>query len=330
MAFGDKREFHTMKCLGYGAFGVTLQVQYIPPGMPRHAIKVPEYYAVKVELVEHEDANQLQFEARLYSMLADAKIKHFPKIYHVSSTPQMRVMVMDLMGPNLESCLEACNGRFSEKTIYMIACEGLRRLRDLHDFGFLHRDIKPENFLVPYGKRPGPITLVDMGMCKRYFDPATKQHVPMQRGDSFQGTLRFASIQQHLFLRQSRRDDLQSFAYMLIYFWYGTLPWQGLQPRVDAHIRANARHETPPARDEIDILLERPQDKADAIRQIKYKMRDDLLCGKAPRVLKDFLVYTKQGLGYETRPDYDACITMFEEAARRAGIALDGRYDWCG
>ena len=78
------------------------------------------------------------------------------------------------------------------------------------------------------GKDSKNVFLVDFGLCKKYRDNTTKLLVPYKEGTSMVGTIRYSSLNSHLGIEQSRRDDLESIVYMLIYFIKGELPWQGM------------------------------------------------------------------------------------------------------
>ena len=80
------------------------------------------------------------------------------------------------------------------------------------------------------GRHASIVYLIDFGLSKEYRDPNTHQHIPFNNGLGFIGTAAFVSINSHLGSELGRRDDLESLAYVLFYFLWGFLPWQGSRP----------------------------------------------------------------------------------------------------
>lgn len=73
------------------------------------------------------------------------------------------------------------------------------------------------------------VHLIDFGLNKKYRDFKTHQHIPYKENKNLTGTARYASINAHLGIEQSRRDDLEAIGYVLLYFIQGFLPWQGIK-----------------------------------------------------------------------------------------------------
>jgi len=185
-----------------------------------------EEVAVKLEAVETRHP-QLLYESRVYRSLVGAE--GVPVVRWCGVEGDHNAMVMDLLGPSLEDLFNQCGRRFTLKTVLGLAEQLLRRLEAVHSRHFVHRDVKPDNFLVGRGAEAATVHAIDFGLAKRYRDPRSRQHIPYRENKNLTGTARYASINTHVGIEPSRRDDLESLGYVLMYLARGSLPWQGLK-----------------------------------------------------------------------------------------------------
>ncbi len=70
--------------------------------------------------------------------------------------------------------------------------------------------------------------MIDFGLSKKYKESKTGLLTPYRDGKYLTGTARYASINNHLGVELSRRDDIEALGYMMVYFMKGHLPWQGM------------------------------------------------------------------------------------------------------
>ena len=155
-----------------------------------------------------------------------------PKVHFKGRQGEYYVMVMDLLGPSLWDTWNTNGQTMTQDMVACIAVEALAILENFHSKGFVHGDIKPENFLLgpPGTPTEKKLYLVDLGLATRWRDAICSTHVDYdQRPDIFRGTVRYASVHAHLGRTGSRRDDLESLAYTLLFLLKGRLPWQGYQ-----------------------------------------------------------------------------------------------------
>jgi serine/threonine protein kinase len=137
-------------------------------------------------------------------------------------------MVIDFLGPSLSDLFYKQQKVFSLKTVLLLADQMLERLEMLHEKGIVHRDIKPGNFVMGTGAADKHVYLIDFGLSHKYVHPISGTHIKYENNVPFRGTHRYASVNAHEKVEQTRRDDLESLAYVLIYFLKGELPWQNL------------------------------------------------------------------------------------------------------
>eukprot|EP00667_Euglena_gracilis_P009098 EG_transcript_9236 len=212
-------------------------------------------------------------------------------------------MAIDLLGPSVHDYFVACHRKFSLKTVLTLADQMLQRLEFLHSHGFVHRDIKPENFVLGTGDHSGIVYLIDFGLARKYVDPATNEHLPHRENFQLTGTVRYASVNSHLGVQQTRRDDLESLGYVLVYLLKGQLPWQGIGGAM------------------------KEEQKFEKILTAKRLTTPETICRDLPI---EFAVYLQRvrSLRYEESPDYGALRRLFGDLRDRCGFAMDHLYDW--
>lgn len=246
---------------------------------------------------------QLRHEYKVYRELTNCH--GFCNVYHFGTQDNYNVMVMDLLGPSLEDMFNKCSRRFSLKTVLQIADQMLERADTLHSRHLIHRDIKPANFVIGTGDQAANIFCVDFGLSKRYRHPKNLHHIPHRDGRSLTGTPRYASINNHLGIEQSRRDDLESIGYVLVYFLKGTLPWQGLKAK-------NA------------------QKKYRLIMEKKQQVSIAQLCQGCPSQFAEFLAYTRS-LKFDAKPDIPYLRKLFRDLYHAQGCgSIPKLWDWDG
>lgn len=243
---------------------------------------------------------QLRYEAKAYKTLHGGVGIPVFRSYHVEADYNM--MVLDLLGPSLEDLFERCNRVFTLKTVLMLADEIMARIQYVHSKHIIHRDIKPANFLMGVRETAQDVYIIDFGLCKKYRDPKTHQHIAFREGKNLTGTPRYASINSHAGLETSRRDDLESIGYMLVYFLKGSLPWQGLV--------ANTKKQ-----------------KYQKIWKVKARTPISKLCADLPEEFQTFLEYSRS-LTFKEKPNYSFLRRLFSAVMLREGYVMDMMYDW--
>jgi len=73
------------------------------------------------------------------------------------------------------------------------------------------------------------IYLIDLGLAKQYRDSRTHKHIPYRETKVITGTVRYASLNIHIGIEQSRRYDMEAIGCMFVCFLKGVLPWQGIR-----------------------------------------------------------------------------------------------------
>lgn len=193
--------------IGEGNFGSVFQ---------GYNTRTREKVAIKTEPKAY-DLKLLKNETKIYYFLNG--LKGVPKVKWFGCDENNYYMVMDLLSFSLEDKRNnAKQHKFSLQLCFSIGLQILDILELIHSKGIIHRDIKPANFML--NEKQDQIYIIDFGFCRTYLD-TNGQHIKNKKISSIIGSPLFASISCSQLNEPSRRDDLESLAYMLCYFYLG-------------------------------------------------------------------------------------------------------------
>ena len=295
--------YSIIKMLGFGAFG-EIHLAYDT------SLRVLR--AIKFEMTTHKNP-QLKHEYGVLEQLNKVEnnvitqnpepIVGIPKVFYFDRMEnKYNYLVMDLLGPSLSDLFQLKEKIFSLETVLLIAIQMLTRIEFIHEKGFLHRDIKPENFVIGLNEKSNLIHIIDFGLSKRYKDKNSGQHIPYRENRHLVGTVRYASINAHLGIEQSRRDDIEGIGYVLVYFYLGRLPWQSKQDK---------------GKPQVNKIMEK-----------KLITPPEILCKKMPVEFSFYFHYCRN-LKFEDRPDYNTLKTLFADLlSTRINLKEEVIFDW--
>ena len=288
---GESYKLDARKKLGSGAFGDI----YLGKN-----IKLNEEVAIKLEPIKTKHP-QLFYESKLYMALQGGI--GIPKIHWCGSQGNYNILIMDLLGPSLEDLFNYCKRKFTLLTSLMIIDQMISRIEFIHSRNFIHRDVKPDNFLIGRGNKKFQIYAIDFGLAKKFRDSKSGMHIPYKDGKNLTGTARYASVNTHLGIEQSRRDDIEALAYIFIYFMKGNLPWQGLKAK-------------------------NMKEKYEKIKEKKISTSLDDLCKNLPEEIKVFLSYSRE-LKFDQRPDYAYLKNLIRQVSSNNKLTFsNNKFDW--
>ena len=227
-------------------------------------------------------------------------------------------LVVSRLGTDLNNIFINHNKKFDVKTTLKLGYQMINIISLIHKHGIIHRDIKPHNFMVGYKHDSNKLYLVDFGLSKFYInynEPMTPKgktinklnkykHVRMLTDSVPVGTARYASINVHKLLTPSRRDDLESIGFILIYFLLSKLPWQG-------------------------VTIRTKSEKWSKIGKAKASVSLDDLCKNDAKCMLKYAKIVRK-LKFDEKPNYDLLLKCFIDEAKSRNIDLfDDNFKYC-
>ncbi|KAB1209221.1 Casein kinase I [Morella rubra] len=296
---GNSPVYKLDRKLGKGGFGQVYVGRRVTGGVGRTGSDAFEV-ALKFEPRQSKGCRVgPPYEWQVYSTLKGCY--GLPLVHYKGQQGDYYILVMDMLGPSLWDVWNSNNQMLSEEMVACIAVEAISILEQLHHRGFVHGDVKPENFLLGQPGTPDEkkLYLVDLGLASRWKNASSGRHVDYdQKPDVFRGTTRYASVHAHLGRTGSRRDDLESLAYSLIFLFRGKLPWQG-------YVGEN---------------------KGFLVCKKKMATAPEMLCCFCPPPFQQFLELVTN-MRFDEEPKYSKLISLFDDSINSSATLRPIRTD---
>lgn len=238
-------------------------------------------YLVKIE---KKETDLLEKEYYFHNLFKSKRnyFNFVPKLYGFYQDKYYNYLVIKKLGLSLDKVLKKIKNGFDKFSLNNIAQKTIKNIQFLHDNNVLHQDIKPENIVLSNDYKN--IYLIDFGLSKSFISKG--EHIPFNNHISPSGTLRYMSKYTNDFIQSSRRDDLISFGYVLLFLENKTLPWANLK-------------------------VDNRKEKYKEVAKLKNTITPDELCSNSQLNLKSYFKYC-YNLKFEEKPNYEYLIKIFK------------------
>ena len=182
---------------------------------------------------QNNNKSKKSFLSEIMVMKKLKKYKIFTKLENKLLLQDKIFLIETLLGPNLDRLHKFCQNKFSIPTIYKIGVELIQCLKFIHQSGYLYIDINIRNISlllnpIKINKIINHITLIDFGFCNKYIG-RNNLHLNKSQAPRLSGNFYFSSINALYGNAVSRKDDIISICYLLIYLYKGRLPWEDIK-----------------------------------------------------------------------------------------------------
>ena len=245
-------------------------------------------YALKIEKRSIEDSVLKQ---ECYKLL-NLKGPGIPKVITYGVSGKYNILVENLLGKSIADIWYEKNKKLNLKDTCIFAIQAMSLLESIHSKNYLHRDIKPENFLVG-NPDDSQLYLIDFGNARKYKSSKTGKHIKFSKNNIVYGPLIFLSKNVLRGIEQTRKDELESLGYVIIFLYIGSLPWSMLKYK-----------------NMLEGVLK--------TREIRKKISIDILCKGMPQEMKTYMNYINN-LKYEECPNYEYLRNLFWNVLNNIG-----------